>query len=256
MIGAIAGDVIGSVYEHANVRHTDFPLISRGSTFTDDTVMTLALADALLHGRDFAESFRRFYAWYPRAGYGYLFKAWAKDPEKPAYGSFGNGSAMRVSPVAWAAQSEDEVVDLATRSASVSHDHPEGVKGAVAIALATFLARQGCSKTGILVHVVGRTGYDLGFSLDEIRSDYVFDATCQGSVPQALVAFREATGYESAVRLAISIGGDSDTIACMTGAVAAAHYGGVPEPLASEVRGRLDERLRGVLALFEDRYPG
>ncbi len=253
MIGAIAGDVIGSVYEHRDVRSTDFPLFSAGSRPTDDSVLTLALADALLNGHDIADTFRRYYALYPDAGYGAMFHDWATTPDMGPYNSFGNGSAMRVSPVAWAFDEAKKVLDAAHASAAVTHDHPEGIKGAEAIALATLLARQGRSKDETLVAVTERSGYDLDFTLDAIRPHYRFDPTCQGSVPQALVAFREGTDFEDTVRRAISIGGDSDTIACMAGAVAGAFHG-VPAEIDREVRARLDERLNGVLAAFEARY--
>lgn len=256
MIGAIAGDIIGSVYEQANIKTKDFPLFQKACVFTDDTVMALALADAFLHGRDLAENFRRFYAWYPRAGYGNMFKAWAMDPSRGAYNSFGNGSAMRVAAVAYAFDSVEDVLEMAAKSAAVTHNHPEGIKGAEAIALATFLARNGGSKDAILSAVIDRSGYDLDFSLDDIRDDYFFDTTCQGSVPQALVAFRESTDFEDALRSAISIGGDSDTIACMTGSIAGAFYQSVPTVIDLEIRSRLDERLSGVLNLFEERFIG
>ena len=254
MIGAIAGDVVGSVFEQSNVKSKEFPLFSRKSRFTDDTVMSLALADALLHGRGIAENFRRFHDWYPRAGYGHLFKNWALTPGLGPYNSYGNGSAMRVSAIAWAFEDEESVLAWARRSAAVTHDHPEGIKGAEAIALATFLARKDEDKESILERVVDLTGYDLEFTLDEIRPRYGFDATCQGSVPQALVAFRESEGFEDSLRAAVSIGGDSDTIACMTGSISAAYYDDVPDSIDAEARGRLDERLQGILALFEERF--
>ena len=253
MIGAIAGDVIGSVYEHRDLRTTDFPLFSRDSRPTDDSVLTLALADALMHTRDIAGTFRRYHALYPGAGYGAMFHDWAMTPGMGPYNSFGNGSAMRVSAVAWAHDEGRDVLVAARASAAVTHNHPEGVKGAEAIALATLLARQGRSKDEILVAVTGHSGYDLDFTLDEIRPRYRFDPTCQGSVPQALVAFREGADFEDTIRRAISIGGDSDTIACMAGAVAGAFHG-VPEDIDAEVRARLDEHLRSVLAEFEARY--
>lgn len=254
MIGAIAGDVIGSVYEQANIKTKDFQLFQKACSYTDDTVMALALADAFLHGRDIGSNFRRFYSWYPRAGYGNMFKAWATDPSREAYNSYGNGSAMRVTAVAYASDTSEEVLEKAEESAVVTHNHPEGVKGAKAIALATFLAKDGKSKDAVLDAVIDETGYDLEFSLDDIRDDYFFDTTCQGSVPQALVAFRESADFEDAIRSAISIGGDSDTIACMAGSIAAAYYHSVPTEIDLEVRSRLDERLSGVLSLFEDRF--
>ena len=161
---------------------------------------------------------------------------------------------MRVGAVAWAFQDEDSVLAWARKSSAVTHDHPEGIKGAEAIALATFLARQDESKESILARVVDLTGYDLDFTLDEIRPRYGFDATCQGSVPQALVAFRESEDFEDSLRAAISIGGDSDTIACMTGSISAAYYDDVPDSIDTNARERLDERLQGILTLFEARF--
>lgn len=254
MIGAIAGDVIGSIYEQANIKTKNFPLFQKSCLFTDDTVMALALADALIHSRDIGSNFRRFYSWYPRAGYGNMFKAWALDPTRGAYNSFGNGSAMRVTAVAYAFETSDEVLAEAEESAIVTHNHAEGIKGAKAIALATFLARNGRPKEAILDAVIDLTGYDLEFSLDDIRDTYFFDTTCQGSVPQALVAFRESTDFEDAIRSAISIGGDSDTIACMAGSIAGAYYQSVPKEIDRHVRSRLDERLSGVLSLFEEKF--
>ena len=254
MIGAIAGDIVGSVYEQANIRSTDFPLFQPASRFTDDTVMALAVADALIHGRDFAANLRRFCLWYPRAGYGAMFKAWALDDTRGPYQSFGNGSAMRVTAVAHAFETADEVLAAAMASAAVSHDHPEGIKGAQSVALAALRARQGWDGPDILEEVTDRFGYDLGFDLDDIRATYSFDATCQGSVPQAFVAFREARDFEHCLRLAVSIGGDSDTIACMAGSMAGPYFG-APAAIIAEVQGRLDDRLRGVLALFMQRYP-
>lgn len=177
MLGAIAGDVIGSVFERDNLKSKDFPLFSRGSRFTDDSVLTAAVADCVLHGRDYAEAYRAFYAWYPWAGYGFLFMNWASNPQLDAYGSYGNGSAMRVSPIAWAFDSLEEVLSEAARSAAATHNSVEGIKGAQAIALATYLARRGKSKSAILSAIVDRFGYDLDFTLDGIRADYAFDAT-------------------------------------------------------------------------------
>lgn len=161
MIGALAGDIIGSVFEQSNIKHNDFPLFCKQSRFTDDTVMSLALADALLHGRDMAENFRRFYRWYPHAGYGTLFKHWACTPNAPAYDSFGNGSAMRGAPCGYAFENSAAVLACARDSAAVSHNHPEGIKGAEAIALGVFLARNGHGKADILAKIVSHTGYDL-----------------------------------------------------------------------------------------------
>ena len=255
ILGAIAGDVIGMRFERFNRKSKEFALFSHVSRFTDDTVLTLALADALTTGQDFAVGFRGFGLAYPDAGYGGTFRKWLSDPDMRPYGSYGNGAAMRVSPVAYAFHTEKEVLASARASAAVTHSHPEGIKGAEAIALAVFLARMGQSRDQILRRVVKLADYDLDFTLDDIRPTYRFDVSCQGSVPQALVAFREAADFEDAIRGAISIGGDSDTIACMAGAIAAPFFGGVPEEIGQEVRRRLDSRLNNVLAEFEARYP-
>ncbi len=201
-----------------------------------------------MNGHDIAETFRQYYALYPGAGYGAMFHEWAMTPGMGPYNSFGNGSAMRVSAVAWVHDDEAAVLDAARASAAVTHDHPEGI-----IALATFLARQGRTRDEIMDAVARLTAYDLSFSLDAIRPRYRFDPTCQGSVPQALVAFREGADFEDTLRRAISIGGDSDTIACMAGAIAGARHG-VPAEIDREVRARLDQRLSGVLSAFEARY--
>ncbi len=254
MIGAIAGDVIGSVFERRNARSKNFPLFSRESQFTDDSVLTVAVADCILHGRDYAGAFRQFHGWYPEAGYGFMFSQWARTPDLGPYGSYGNGSAMRVGPVAWAFETLDDVLSEAAATAAVTHNHAEGIKGAQAIAMATFLARKGKRREDILSAIIDRFGHDLEFTLDGIRADYQFDATCQGSVPQALVAFRESEDFEDAIRSAISIGGDSDTIACMTGSISAAYYGSVPCHIDRQVRDRLDDRLNGIVESFEQRF--
>ncbi|PID95898.1 MAG: hypothetical protein CSA84_07695, partial [Actinomycetales bacterium] len=220
-----------------------------------DTVMTLALADAFLRGGDIAAAYRRFHDWYPQAGYGALFDAWAKDPARGPYGSYGNGAAMRVSPVIAVARSRDEALTLAVDSAAPTHNHPEGIKGAQAIALAGIMAREGAAKPDIMAEVATLSGYDLTFTLDEIRASYRFDATCPGSVPQALVAFREGRDFEDTIRRAVSIGGDSDTIACMAGAIAGPFFG-VPADITRQTRARLDRRLTTVLERFEARFPG
>ncbi|QEL14453.1 ADP-ribosylglycohydrolase family protein [Limnoglobus roseus] len=260
MIGAIVGDIIGSVYENKiswmSSKRADFePLFSPKARFTDDTVLTVAVADALLHGLDFTDAIRDYYARYPSAGFGGQFKRWANSDNPEPYGSWGNGSAMRVSPVAWAFETLDEVLHRAKDSARVTHDHPEGVKGAQAAAAAIFLARTGASKEEIRHEVERRFAYDLSFNLDDIRPSFVFDVSCQGTVPPAVVAFLESSDYESAVRLAISLGGDADTLACIAGGIAAAFYGGVPDAIRRQAVERLDESLLQVLTEFESRYP-
>jgi ADP-ribosylglycohydrolase len=254
MLGAIAGDIIGSVYEASPVKTTDFDLLSPCSRFTDDTVLTVATAEALLGDGDYAGAYRRYGRAYPHAGYGGSFNRWLFDEDAGPYSSWGNGAAMRVTPVGFALDTVDEVLAEAARSTSVTHNHPEGIKGAQATALAVFFARTGADKTSIRSAIEERFGYDLARSLDAIRPTYDFDISCQGSVPESMIAFLESTDYEGAVRNAVSLGGDADTMACIAGGVAQAFYGAVPEQIAREVRSRLPEGLLDVLARFESQY--
>lgn len=231
MYGAIIGDIVGSKYEFHNIKRMDFPFISDRCCFTDDTAMTVAVANALLisgaEGRSFrqtvVEQMRRIGREYPHAGYGGRFSGWLVSAAPKPYYSFGNGSAMRVSPCGLIAVTLDEALSLAEASADVTHNHPEGIKGAKAAAAAVFLAKSGCDKSEIREYIT-RNYYNLAFTLDEIRPTYKFDETCQGSVPQALEAFFEAESYEETIRAAVSIGGDSDTIAAIAGGVAWSHY--------------------------------
>ena len=260
MLGAISGDIIGSVYEGKKrwmvERSPDFePLFSPKARFTDDTVLTVAVADALLQGLDLTGVLKEYYWRYPGAGFGGDFKNWAASEETEAYHSWGNGSAMRVSPVAWAFDTVDEVLQRAKETARVTHSHPEGIKGAQATALAIFLARTVAAKWEIQEEVERRFQYDLSFALDDIRPFFTFDSSCQGTVPQAIVAFLESTDFENAVRLAISLGGDCDTLACIAGSIASAFYGGVPGPIREQALAHLDDPLSEVVAAFEERYP-
>lgn len=250
MLGAIAGDVIGSVFEWNNVKSTKFPLFSSESTYTDDTVLTVAVADAFLNGKDYASFIRRYARTYPNRGYGGRFRDWIASNDAGPYQSLGNGSAMRVSPVAFALDSEAAVLAEARATAVVTHDHPEGVKGAQAIALAIFLARTTRDKALIKRRISTEFGYDLTRTVASIRPDYRFDETCPGSVPEALIAFLESSSFEDALRLSISLGGDSDTLACITGGVAEAYYGGVPDTIRSEVLKRLPPPFIAVLNSF------
>jgi ADP-ribosylglycohydrolase len=254
MFGVIAGDVIGSRFEWAPIKTIDFPLFHPLCSFTDDTVLTVATAWAILRDRPFDEAYLSFGRRYPRAGYGGNFHKWLGAIEPRPYNSYGNGSAMRVAPVGWAYADEQSVLREAKRSAAVTHDHPEGVKGAQATALAVFMARTGASKEEIRAGIASRFGYDLSRTTDQIRPTYYFDVTCQGTVPEALIAFLESTDYESAVRLAISLGGDSDTLAAITGGVAHAFYRLLPEPVVQEVRGRLPEEFREIIDEFEGKF--
>ena len=241
MLGAIAGDIIGSVHEYVATKTTDFVLFHANCQFTDDTVLTVAVADCLLNHKPYGSTFQEYFWDYPGAGYGLRFAEWAKSKSTQAYNSFGNGSAMRVSPVGWAFESWEEVLAEAERSAEVTHNHPEGIKGAQATAAAIFLARQGQSKREIRSAVERLTGYDLGRRLDDIRPSYRFNESCQGTVPESIIAFLESNDFEDAVRKAISLGGDADTLACITGAIAEAFYG-VPKSIAERVVGLLDDR--------------
>lgn len=237
ILGAIAGDVIGSVYEFNNTRTTDFPLFKRETTFTDDTVMTIAIADAILHNKDFAQTILDYGKRYPNRGYGTSFFKWlAHDTPAPPYNSWGNGSAMRVSAVGFAYNDLDTVLKKAEKTAVVTHNHPEGIKGAQATAAAIFLARTGKNKAEIKAYIEQKFGYDLDFTLDEIRPTFPFDENCQGTVPQSIVAFLESTDYDSAIRLAISLGGDSDTIACITGGIAIAFYKEMSQVIVDKIR--------------------
>ncbi len=250
MLGAISGDIIGSRFEWHNIKTKNFELFSPESRFTDDTVLTVALADSLLSGIPYVEKLKEYFRRYPDAGFGGRFHLWARSDSMEPYFSFGNGSAMRVSPVGWYFNDLSTVLSEARRSAAVTHNHPEGIKGAQATAAAIFLARSGENKADIRDFIRERFAYDFDWRLDDIRPHYIFDVTCQGSVPQALQAFFEATGFEDAIRNAVSIGGDSDTIACITGGIAEAFYGEVPAEIRKNVFALLDEPLAAVTKRF------
>ncbi len=254
LLGAIAGDIIGSIYEVRNVRSTDFPLFTDGSDFTDDTVLTVAVADAILNERDFGQTIWKYGRKHRNRGYGGMFIRWLQERNPKPYGSYGNGSAMRVSPVGCACNTMEEVLELAKRSAEVTHNHPEGIKGAQATAAAVFLAKINTTKKDIREYIALRFGYNLDFTLDNIRPHYEFNATCQGSVPEAIVAFLESEDYEDAVRLAISIGGDSDTIACIAGGIAAAYYKHIPDEILDPVLDRLPADFIDIVDRFDAKH--
>ena len=254
MIGAIAGDVIGSAYEWHNYKRTDFPLFDPRCTFTDDTVLTVAVADYLLHGGSYVEKFKEYFRLYPGRGYGAGFRRWAASDRVTPYHSFGNGSAMRVSPVGFAFDSLDAVLAEAKKSAEVTHNSDEGIAGAQSVASAIFLARTGKDKQEIKEFVESTFHYDLSEPLRRIRRDYMFDETCGGSVPQAITAFLESRSVVDAIRKAVSIGGDSDTIACIAGGIAHAYYRKIPRKVEEKVMAILDERLRGVVLEFMAKY--
>ena len=262
MLGAIVGDVVGSPYEFDwnNVKTTNFPLFSKGSKFTDDSVMTLAVAETLMmcggtiteteFEANVVRTMQAFGSRYPDAGYGARFSGWlgARDP-KP-YNSFGNGSAMRVSPVAWAFDSLEDVERFAAVSARVTHSHPEGIKGAQATAAAILLARQGKSQADIRRHIEEAYGYNLSRTLAEIRPKYHHVESCQETVPEAITAFLEGRNFEHAIREAVSLGGDSDTLTAITASIAEAAWG-IPADIETEVMSRLDPFLRNVLERWE-----
>jgi len=254
MLGAIAGDIIGSRFERNPIKTSDFELFHPDCRFTDDSVLTLAVADHIFLGSDLIDTLKEYYHQYPDAGYGAGFMQWASSPSREPYNSFGNGSAMRVSPVGFAFNSLEVVLEKARATAEVTHNHPEGIKGAQATAAAIFLARTGGSKKEIKSFIETQFQYNLNPSLDAIRPQYTFEATCQGSVPQAINAFLESENFEDAVRKAVSLGGDSDTQACIAGGIAHAFYEKLPDIISAEVHSRLEVPLRQILTLFCDRY--
>ena len=263
MIGAILGDVVGSIYEFDNIKTKDFELFDKECFFTDDSVMTIAIAEALMQTEeineenleDFKENLitvmHEIGVKYPDCGYGGHFLVWMLRNKREPYNSFGNGSAMRVSSVGWYAKTLEDAELIAKATAEVSHNHPEGIKGAVATAGAVFLARTGATM-GELRDYISKY-YTIDYTIDEIRPVYEFNETCQDTVPQAMQAFFESTSFKDAIRNAISTGGDSDTLAAITGAVAEAYYG-IPDDLRETALSYLDERLLDITERFENRY--
>jgi ADP-ribosylglycohydrolase len=253
MIGAIIGDIVGSVYEWNNIKTKNFPLFREDCFFTDDTIMTVAVAEGLMNGGkadDFIDAMKKYGRRYPDAGYGARFGFWLFSDTRVPYNSFGNGSAMRVSPVAWRARTLDEAEKYAEISAAVTHNHPEGIKGAQATAAAIFLARTGKTKAEIKAYIESEYRYDLNRTLDEVRPGYYFNESCQGTVPEAIIAFLESADFEDGIRNAVSLGGDSDTLAAITGSIGAAAYG-VPENIRKLAWNVLDEQLIELIVAFE-----
>ena len=271
MLGAIIGDMVGSVYEFDNIKTTDFPFFSQRSIYTDDSIMTVAVAEWLLtdnqHTHETLEKIMVRYADafpFPEGGYGGSFAQWLFQPEslvdcktgkvagkRVPYNSWGNGAAMRASAVGWKFCTLEETERVAALSASITHDHPEGIKGAQATAAAIFLARTGKSKQEIKDYIEKRFGYDLGTHTDELRKTYGWEDSCQGTVPPAIRAFLDSTDFESAVRIAVSLGGDSDTLACITGGIAEAYYGEIPREIFNAAMDKLPESFLYVLKVFE-----
>ena len=262
MYGAILGDIIGSPYEFdRGNKSKDFPLFSRNSKFTDDSVMTLAVADAFLSiapntddaeiRRRLIQSMQTYGQAFPHAGYGGMFRRWLKDPNPQPYGSYGNGSAMRVSSAGWLFDNLETVRHMARLSAEVTHNHPEGIKGAEATASAIYLARTGRTKAEIKAYIEANFNYDLSRSCDEIRPTYHHVESCQETVPEAITAFLEGGSFEDVIRTAVSLGGDCDTLTCIAGSMAEGFYG-IPEELKQQCWEHLPENLRKVLQRFEE----
>lgn len=262
MYGAVIGDIIGSTYEWHNVKHEDFELFPSGSRFTDDTVLTVAVADKILNQdkssvgsrKSYALWYQQYYKRYPGAGFGQMFSEWAVRENISVQRSFGNGAAMRVSAIGYAFDTPKEVLSEVKKSCFYTHNHPEAIAGASAIALAIFLARHDYSKDEIQKQITKQFKYNMDFALDDIRDDYVFDSRSSYSVPPAIKAFLESDSYEDAIRKAVSIGGDSDTIACMAGGIAQAFYKTIPDKILSKGKALLDVGLKNVLNEFNEKY--
>jgi len=252
MLGAIIGDVVGSVYEFHKTKETNFLLFSEKSIFTDDTVLTIATAKALVENRqDYDWLYKKYALDYQGHGFGGNFAKWAASPTmQPAYNSWGNGSAMRISPIGWFFDDIEKTIEEARISATVTHNHEEGIKGAEALASAMFLARHGSGKDKIRRYIEYRFGYNLKRTIAEIRPTYTFDVSCQGSVPEAIIAFLDSNNYEEAIRLSISLGGDADTLACMAGGLAETFYTDVPVFMIEQTWERLPEDFRKVVVDF------
>ena len=257
MLGAIAGDIIGSYYEHSRFKFYDFKLFQTRSKFTDDTVMTIAVARWLVEYEDEGHPKDKLIGLmqelgreYPRTGYGYRFNKWLNSDNPQPYNSWGNGVAMRVSPVGLYAKTLDIALDLAKRTAEVSHSHPEGIKGAQAVASAVWMAKHGHSKEEIRVYITDKFGYDLTRTVDEIRPDYMWEISSQCSVPESIICFLEGKDFEDVVRLAVSLGGDADTMACIAGSIAACVYS-IPKEIEDECKQRLHPKLYNYMLAFE-----
>ncbi len=254
MLGAIAGDIIGSLYENLRTKRKDFRLFTPLSIYTDDTVLTVAVADALLTGKDYGSTIKAYARRHPLRGYGPKFLLWMLSPSSRPYNSLGNGSAMRVSPVAHAFKTEGDVLEQAKRSAECTHNHPEGIKGARATALAIFMARNGASKADIRTAISSRFGYDLSRSINDIRPAYRISLTCPGSVPEAIIAFLDSENFEDAIRNAVSLGGDADTQASIAGAIAEAFYGEIPAEILNGIAKRLNRGFKQTIIEFCRRF--
>lgn len=258
MIGSIIGDIAGSMHEFSGNKRYDVELFPREAEVTDDSILTLATCEALMTGRPYHHVYREFGNCYPEpmGGYGVRFNAWLHTPQAGPYNSWGNGSAMRVGPVGFAGSTLEDVLAEAERSAAVTHDHPEGIKGAQATAAAIFLARQGSTKDELKTFITNRFGYDLSRSVAQVRATYSFNESCAGTVPEALIAVLDANDFESAIRNAISMGGDADTVGCIAGGVAQALFKEIPTLFIEEAMKRLPPGLKPTAIMFMERFPG
>ena len=257
MLGAIIGDIIGSRFEgyHSSIKSTDFELFDKSSKFTDDTVLTIAVADWLMRDPQHQHAtlvkiMQTYGRMYPGAGFSHATKAWLNSEEPQPYGSFTNGAAMRVSPIGWAFESMEETMETAKRSAEISHNSEQGITAAQAVSATIFMARHHASKAEIKTYIVQNFQYDLDRTIEEIRPKYDFDCSCEGSVPEAIIAFLDGEDYESTVRLAVSLGGDSDTQACIAGGIAEAYYGQIPREITANAIHKLPSQFREVLLEF------
>jgi ADP-ribosylglycohydrolase len=254
MIGSIIGDIIGSPYEYDCPKTTEFEMFKFPATFTDDSVMSIATAHGILRSYPYDKVYRAYGKKYPDSGYGSMFNRWIHTKNIGPYNSYGNGSAMRVSPIGYAYNSVEKVLEKAKKSAEVTHNHEEGIKGAQATALAIFMARTGSSKDEIRAKIAEMFQYDMDRSCDTIRPTYSFDETCQGTVPEAIIAFLDSTDFENAIRLSISLGGDADTLACITGGIAQAFYREIPREMARKALSLLPKKFLRIIKAFNDRY--
>jgi len=254
MIGTLAGDIIGSIYEQYNIKTKDFPLFTDLNCFTDDSVLTIATIDKIINQKTYKQVYSEYGRKYPDAGYGSMFIKWLNSDLKTPYGSRANGAPMRVCPIGKLFTNSSMVLNEAADSAIVTHSHPDAIKAAQCTALCVFMAQRSYSKEEMENVVVNKFGYNLSFDMDDKRKTYVHDVSSNGTMPVAIKSFLKSQNFEDAIRLSISIGGDSDTIAAIVGGIAEAYYGGVPEHIAIEVMNRIPDDFKNILnQLYEEK---
>ncbi|SFV62305.1 hydrolase, putative [hydrothermal vent metagenome] len=250
MLGAVAGDIIGSTYEFNSIKTKEFELFPKGSIFTDDTVLSMAIAKSIMDSEPYLDNIVDFGRHYFNVSYGGNFRRWLRGNDHSPYNSWGNGSAMRVSPIGFAFDTEQEVLKEARKSAEITHNHPEGIKGAEATALAIFMARKGATKEKIRERITKDFEYDLSRTVDEIRPDYKFEVSCAKSVPESIICFLDSSSFEDCIRNAISLGGDADTMGAIAGGIAEAYYGSVPDEVERKVYEILPDEFIEILERF------